>query len=88
MADTVSLDDAKAQLALLVERAASGEEIVISRNGIPLARLMPLPSRNTRRPAGALGIVTIDAAFDEPLPDEILDAFTPAGAVPPLRPSV
>jgi prevent-host-death family protein len=76
MADTVSLDDAQAQFAQLVERAASGEEIVISRNGIPLARLMPPASHNARRPAGALGVVTIDAAFDDPLPDEILNAFS------------
>jgi prevent-host-death family protein len=79
MADTVSLDDAQAQLARLVERAASGEEIVISRNGIPLARLMPLSSQSTRCPAGALGIVTIGAAFDDPLPDEIEDAFAGRG---------
>jgi prevent-host-death family protein len=75
MADTVGLDDAKADLAQLVERAASGEEIVISKNGIPLARLMPLPSHGARRPAGVLGVVTIGAAFDDPLPDEIQDAF-------------
>jgi prevent-host-death family protein len=61
--------------AQLVERAASGEEIVISKYGIPLARLMSLPSRGARRPAGALGGVTIGAAFDDPLPDEIQDAF-------------
>jgi prevent-host-death family protein len=76
MAETVSLYDAKTHLSQLVDRAAEGEEIVISKNGKPLARLMPLASRGARRvPAGALGVVTIRADFDAPLPPGIRAGF-------------
>ena len=76
MVETVSLYDAKTHLSQLVERAAKGEEIVICKNGTPTARLMPLPSRGERRkPAGALGNVTIGPDFDAPLPDELLSEF-------------
>lgn len=41
---TVSLFDAKTHLSRLVERIASGEEqeIIISRNGKPAARMVPV----------------------------------------------
>jgi prevent-host-death family protein len=37
-----NMHDAKTHLSQLAERAANGEEIVIARNGRPLARLVPL----------------------------------------------
>ena len=76
MVETVSLYDAKTHLSQLVDRAAEGEEIMISKNGRVLARLMPLPFKGARRtPAGALGVVTVRADFDDPLPPEIQAAF-------------
>jgi len=39
----VQIAEAKAHLSALVERAESGEEIVISRCGKPVARLVPEP---------------------------------------------
>ena len=41
----VSLYEARTRLPDLVDRAAAGEEIVIARNGMPFAKLVPLPSR-------------------------------------------
>jgi prevent-host-death family protein len=76
MTETVSLYDAKTHLSQLVDRAAGGEEIMISKNGKPLARLVPLATRGARRiPAGALGVVTIAADFDAPLPPDIQAGF-------------
>jgi prevent-host-death family protein len=69
MTQFVSLYDAKTQLSSLVERAASGEEIVISKNGVPTARLMPIPFYGKSRvPARALKIDYIAPDFDEPDP--------------------
>ncbi len=45
MTKFVSLYEAKSQLADLVDRAAAGEEIVISKHGVPFAKLVPLPNR-------------------------------------------
>jgi prevent-host-death family protein len=70
----VSLYDAKTHLSGLVDRAAAGEEIIISKNGAPKARLVAFGSREGRRkPAGALGLTYIAEEFDAP--DEIVDAM-------------
>jgi prevent-host-death family protein len=65
----VSLYDAKTQLSGLVDRAAAGEEIVIAKNGVPHARLVPIAYRGElRRPANAMRIRRIAADFDAPDP--------------------
>jgi prevent-host-death family protein len=46
----INLYEAKTQLSALVERAAAGEEIVIAKNGKPMARLVPLaPAQKVKR---------------------------------------
>ena len=72
----VSLYDAKTHLSSLVERAARGEEIVITKNGVALAKLVAAPSRRKKRRAtNALGVTYVSEDFDDPLPPEIQDAF-------------
>ena len=74
--DTVNLYEAKTNLSQLIERAASGEEIIIAKAGRPLARLVPLSNPTRPRPLGLLaGLVTMDQDFDAPLPDDLLRAF-------------
>jgi prevent-host-death family protein len=46
----VSLYEAKTQLSKLVDEAAAGEEIVITKNGKPLARLVSFDSRAKQEP--------------------------------------
>jgi prevent-host-death family protein len=48
---TVSLFDAKTHLSRLIDQIASGteEEIVISRNGKPVARVLPIKADVSRR---------------------------------------
>jgi prevent-host-death family protein len=70
------MHEAKTKLSQLVERAEAGEEIVIARNGTPVARLVPVVSTNALASVhGALrGRVEISADFDE-LPEDIAEAF-------------
>jgi prevent-host-death family protein len=76
MSAVVSLYEAKTHLSRLVDRAAGGEEILITKNGVPSARLVPVEAKaEMRRPAGALGITYLGADFDDPLPAEIQAAF-------------
>jgi prevent-host-death family protein len=71
----VSLYDAKTRLSSLVERAAAGEEIVISKNGVPMAKLVPIPFRGKPRvPANAMGISYIAEDFDA-ADEEIIRMF-------------
>ncbi len=44
----VSVAEAKAKLSELLDRAAAGEDITITRSGKPLARLVPLAEREPR----------------------------------------
>ncbi len=73
----VTVHAAKTNLSKLIERAHRGEEIVIARGDIPVARLIPIPAEETprRRPGTLRGVVKIPKAFFEPLPQEELDAW-------------
>ena len=65
MSRSVSLYDAKTHLSSLVEAAAGGEEIVIAKNGVPKARLVPLLQKAKKRsPSGVLTITYIAEDFD------------------------
>ncbi len=70
-----NLYDAKTHLSELVDRAAKGEEIVIAKNGGPMANLGPLAKKSTRVPGGWEGKVWIADDFDAPLPDDIMKTF-------------
>jgi prevent-host-death family protein len=72
----IGMHEAKTQLSKLVERAESGEEIVITRRGKPAARLVPeRKGDGFASLAGAWrGRVRIADDFDE-LPDDIADAL-------------
>jgi prevent-host-death family protein len=72
----VTIHAAKTTLSKLIERAHAGEEIVIARGDVPVARLVPIVLRGPRRKPGTLrGIVKIPDAFFEPLPEEELQAW-------------
>ena len=70
------MHEAKTKLSQLVERAEAGEEIVIARNGTPVARLVPVARTSSFSSArGAWkGKVRIADDFDD-LPDDIADAL-------------
>jgi prevent-host-death family protein len=71
----VGMHEAKTKLSQLVERAEAGEEIVIARNGTPVARLVPVAQASLAAVRGAWsGEVELAPDFDE-LPDDIADAF-------------
>jgi len=72
----VGMHEAKTKLSQLVERAQAGEDIVIARNGEPVARLVAIvgsPSLESVRGAWR-GRVRFAEDFDD-LPDDIAEAF-------------
>ena len=74
--ETVNIYDAKTRLSQLVDKAASGEDVVVSRNGKPLVRITRLEVPKRRIKFGLLkGKVSVAADFDAPLPDEVLAGF-------------
>jgi prevent-host-death family protein len=80
----INLYEAKTGLSRLVDRAAAGEEIIIAKNGVPKARLVPLAVKPSRRKPGLWkGRMWVADDFDAPLPAEILKAFDGGGDEPP-----
>ena len=66
------MHEAKTTLSKLVERAEAGEEIVIARNGKPVARLVPVAGTSSLAAVHGAGRdrVHLRDDFDE-LPDDI-----------------
>jgi antitoxin (DNA-binding transcriptional repressor) of toxin-antitoxin stability system len=65
----VTIHAAKTNLSRLIERVLAGEEVVIARGDVPVARLVPLPLAVTPvRQAGTLrGKLEVTDQFFEPL---------------------
>ena len=74
--DQVNMHEAKTHLSRLVDRAANGEEIVIARAGVPVARMVALAARAEPRPIGLLDGQPYRIAddFDE-LPPDMAEAL-------------
>ncbi len=73
MATRVNMHQAKSDLSRLVAKALQGEEVLIMRDGKPVAKLVPI--HDERLPGLARGQVRIGEDFDSPLPDDLLDGF-------------
>jgi len=74
MANTINISEAKKQWSKLVDRAASGEEIIIARAGRPVARLVALKADLPRRKPGRMkGHIWIGPDFDDPLPPDLFE---------------
>ena len=70
LAMQVNMHEAKTQLSELVAAAERGEEVVIARNDIPAARLVPIAAAYAPVRLGVLaGEVELGPDFDEPLPE-------------------
>jgi prevent-host-death family protein len=72
----VNVHEAKTHLSRLLRRVAAGEEITISRAGVPVAKLVAVAPTGGARPLGAMeGQIYIAEDFDAPLPPEVLASF-------------
>ena len=72
---TLNLYDAKTQLSSLVEKAAAGDEIVIAKNGKPMAKLVAFKDTSKRKPGRLKGKVWMSKNFDAPMTKKELAAF-------------
>ena len=76
--EKVNVQQAKTHLSRLLDRVQGGEEILIARNGKPVARLVPVSSQ-PRKPGRLKGRIRIGPDFDDPLPESIAAAFRGEG---------
>ena len=71
----VNVHQAKTQLSNLLAQAEAGEEIVIARNGKPVARLVALNRKVKPRFGSWKDCVTLDDSFFDPLPEDELSGW-------------
>ena len=65
----VKLDEAQHRLPELIDEAASGEDVVISRGDGASFRLVPVVEPEPRPVFGsARGLITVHDDFDDPIP--------------------
>ncbi len=68
---TINISDAQTQLPKLLSLVSEGNEIIISADDKPLAKIVPFYSSPKKRIAGLnKGKIHASDDFDEPLPDE------------------
>lgn len=72
---TVNVHEAKTHLSRLLARVEAGEEVVIARNGKPVARLVNVPKSGKRQFGSMKGMIKFDDSFFDPLPEEELKAW-------------
>jgi antitoxin (DNA-binding transcriptional repressor) of toxin-antitoxin stability system len=73
---TIDLDNAHMQLSDLLAEIALGDDLLIFKDGRPIAQLYPIPQATLPRTPGAMaGRISIADDFDAPLPDDLQAAF-------------
>lgn len=71
----IGVHEAKTHFSDLLRRVVGGEEIVITRSGEAVAKLVPIRGGRSRRFGQDAGAVEIADDFDAPLPDELQARF-------------
>ncbi len=74
----VGIHEAKTNLSKLIPAVQTGEDVIITKAGKPVARLVPFIEKSGPRPLGLyLGKVKLHGDLLAPLPVEIVNDFWP-----------
>jgi prevent-host-death family protein len=72
----VGIHEAKTKLSKLIPAVLSGEEVIITKAGEPLVKLVPVTAKRGPRPLGFYeGKIKFHGDLLEPIPEEIIDTF-------------
>ena len=72
----IGIHEAKTKLSKLIPAVLSGEEVIITKAGKPLVKLVPVEGQKGERPLGCYtGKITFTEDWMEPLPEEVIDDF-------------
>ena len=71
--ESINVHDAKTHFSRLLRQVEAGEEVVISRSGRPVARMVPLEV-DVARPLGFVDY-TLPGSFFDDLPESELEAW-------------
>jgi prevent-host-death family protein len=71
----VNVHAAKTQLSRLIDRAESGEEVIIAKAGRPAVKLVPVRRQARRVFGSAAGQIVLRKGWDAPLSEKDLQVF-------------
>ncbi len=71
----VNVHEAKTRLSQLIERALTGEEVIIAKAGRPVVKLVKVEPKSKRRLGTAAGTVEFSKGWDAPMTDQELEDF-------------
>ena len=72
----VMIHEAKTTLSRLLARVEAGEEIILARGKLPVAKLVPFHPPVKKRQFGALrGKISVGPEFFDPLPEQELEGW-------------
>lgn len=71
----VNIHEAKSTLSKLIERARSGDEVIIAKAGTPMVRLVPVDGPAKRVFGSAKGLIKFKKGWDAPMTERELDEF-------------
>ena len=71
----LNIYEAKAKLSQLIERAITGEEVIIAKAGKPMVKLVPVDNHPKRKLGSAQGSIQYSEGWDAPMTARELDAF-------------
>ena len=75
-----NVHEAKSNLSRLLQKTTAGEEVVIMRDGVPVAELIPYRNRSRKRRLGfAAGQVEMAEGWEHPMTDAEADRFLGGG---------
>ncbi len=72
---TVNVHEAKTHLSRLLVQMEAGEDVIIARNGKPVAKLVQIRQRGQLVFGSMKGQIELDDSFFDPLPEEELAAW-------------
>lgn len=73
----IGLNEARTHFSRIMRRVAAGEEIVIARRGIPVARLVPMAPSDRRQLGIDEGRYTVPDDFNHPITEDRKDPIEP-----------
>ena len=73
-ADSYNIHDAKTQLSRIVARVEAGDEVILNRNGKPVAKVVPLTGAGRRGRGRLRGRLVMSADWDDASVNESIAA--------------
>ncbi len=71
----VNIHEAKSRLSQLIQRALSGEEVVIAKAGKPMVKLVRVEPQSKRVLGSAAGTIEFTKGWDAPMTEAELEEF-------------